>query len=233
MNTLRELKRHRLISCLVFGISICVCCLSMLCWIGLVTLEERRYPETLLEAEIPFDRRYLPEQPTEADYYGLAVDVLNRYGWEVVPRLTALGWNAPCSELGTPFEEMWFYFSKKELSIGEHADSLLPHRIRASVFVNASEGKISFEFRDQGMSLQPQDRKLDLQSVAVDLEKALEIAEEGGGQAYRQRVRDQCDVDVFFKKHIWEIAYREPRERRHVFAVTIDARTGKYETYPK
>jgi len=231
-STLERLKRRRPILLLIFGISLCACCfLSTLCWIGLIGIEDRRYEEAYFEAEIPIARGILPKWPTERDYYELAVDALNRNGWETPPRLTVLNWNDPCSSLDAPFDEMSFLFSKKKLSIGKHADSLLPHKITASIFVDASEGKmsLSLSFRDQGMSLEPLDRKLDLRRLAVDLEKALEIAEENGGQAYRQNVGDQCDVYVSLRQYIWEVAYRELSEYRDVFRVNIDARTGEYE----
>jgi len=199
------------------------------CWVGLVAFEDRRYEEAYFEAEIPIDRGYLPQWPTERDYYELAVEALNRHGWETTPRLTVLNWSDPCSSLGAPFDEMSFLFSKKRLSIGKHADSLLPHKITADVFVDTSERKMSLSFQDQGMSLELLDRKLDLRRMAVDLEKALEIAEENGGQAYRQNVGDQCDVYAFLNQYIWEVAYRELSEYRDVFRVNIDARTGKYK----
>jgi hypothetical protein len=201
------------------------CCFTWV-WVGVILDEnEERMGDVMVEAEIPFDPDSLPAQPTEMDYYELALDMLDRYQWTRPAHLTLFGTGFPCDEFDQAGANVYYLFSRKEIVRDGFVLSLLPRVIKASVSFNVPEETMTLSIIDGGVGLRPLQSRVDLNGVAVDTEEALQIAERQGGRSFRRYFLDRCDVHLDLINNSWIVVYDTPGG--DLIRVQIDATTGK------
>jgi len=174
--------------------------------------------EILVHKEVAIHPGFLPEHPTERDWYQITAQLLEDYGWDLSPNLTWLGATGPCAAYTEPdrfsvdFADAYF-------------DGVVPHLKSASVFFDRNANTASVWIDHQ--ALRWRHDTLDLSKIEVGLYEALEIADRYDGQHFREDVNDKCTVSIHLNDYVWWIGYKESGEPWSEQWILVDSRTGE------
>jgi hypothetical protein len=156
--------------------------------------------EILVHKEVAIDPGFLPEHPTERDWYQITAQLLEDHGWDLAPNLSGLHGFVPCQSYPEPdrfyLDVAYAYF-----------DGVVPYLKWASVSFDRNANTASVWIEHQ--ALRWRHDTLDLSKIEVGLYEALEIADRYGGQDFRESVNNECLVGIWLGDAEWEIDYAE------------------------
>lgn len=201
----------------ILGLGCILLCLVI--WFGYIALADDEYV-TLTDTEVALDANALPENPTEDDWYALAVQVLEAQGWNVSPNLTWLftvglscAPNPTLNRLVMTFAD--FYM-----------EGLVPSVKHAELEFDRAAGIVKVHISYSPMHWRHS--TLDLSKTIVDFYQAIAIADAYGGQEFRESVNNACDMKVALtSRNVWSVVYRENGQRWENWEIRVDAITGE------
>jgi hypothetical protein len=203
-----------------------VCLIAGCAAIFIINTIEESELVTVVETEVPIDTTVLREDPSIQNWYSIALQVLRSSGWELSRDPVLLGGGVSCS---SPLDltKLHLEFAATDF-VG-----ILPHGKAATVDLNRATEKASIGIYDAGLRLR-HSQHMELSKMAVGLYDAFEIADENGGQDFRESTNNNCDVTFWITDYEWQFDYREfDHSTRAGLRIQVDARSGKVRQLPQ
>jgi hypothetical protein len=218
--------RKRRYCCFVSAISLLLLCIiscgimALTIVIVLDTYAEAEPFEYTIETKVAVDASFLPEHPTEADWYLIAKQSLEDSGWELSPNLTKIWTTFPCQSDGV-LDHLEMQFSDAYFS------GIIPHLKVASVSLNHTRDVASVRIGDEASRWRHS--PMDVSAMKVGFYEAVKIADRYAGKEFRQTVNDRCEMTVFVTDYTWKVYYFRDDQQIPVpdLKIEINARSGK------
>jgi len=196
-------------------------CVALCCtiWLIYAVITDEEYT-TLVNTEVLIDTSALPEKPTVSDWYAIAGQVLENNDWDLSANLTSVFYgDLPCQS-GPALNVLAMSFADSYLN------GPIPSVKYAEIILNRANSTASVHIYCSPMrKLRP---SLRLSEVEVGFYEALEIADRQGGQEFRDRVSDACNIGFFIDSdYVWKIDYQKQAQYRERWEIWVDARTGE------
>jgi hypothetical protein len=217
---MRSILQSRLFQVLL-SVIVALLCVAMCCtiWFAYVVTTDEEYT-TLVDTKVLIDASALPEEPAIGDWYAIAVQVLKDNDWGLSPNLTSAFYGSLPCQSGPVLDTLTMNFADA------YFNGAIPSVKYAEIILNRSNSTASVHIYYSPMRwLHP---SLRLSGVEVDFYEALEIADRQGGQEFRDRVGDACDIGFLIgSDYTWKIDYRKQAQYRERWGIWVNARTGE------
>lgn len=198
-------------------------CLVVGC-VAIVIAEELEdiVPELLVEAEVEIDTStLLPREPTAEDWYPVAVQLLDEQGGRSPMKLYSLGGYTDSCVPSLSLNHFHAEFMAYEFR------GILPYKRFAQLSFDQAAGSAFVWITEEGPVL-TRSPLMDFSKVKVHSREVLDLAEQAGGEQYRQRVNNQCQISISLVRYKWKIYYWQHGQKDAPgLWIEVDARTGK------
>jgi len=176
---------------------------------------------------VPVDLSTLPTKPTERDFALIIAQLLEQESGFAGFETDFVMWTVPCgSDVYAPSEVyMWVSWVSSDSQPQWSLDGTV------SLWPQRNEAEISIASGETLLAEYTTGPDLDLNGLRWHVDDVLRLAEEQGGQEYRNVVQNQCEIKLRLSsfRPIWLTEYI-PSEDAEYFCMTLDYQTGIYTT---
>ncbi len=178
----------------------------------------------LVDTCVEIDLSKIPEEPTERDWYDLAVEILKDNGWDLPTNMTGISYNAfsSCEPPSTIYASGVGFASA-------YFDGIIPRSKYADVDFNWITGTASVVIRSKPFVWVEKSEGIDISRMTVDCYEAFKMADDFAGREFRSRVGNACEINMSLANNRWSFRYRENGKQWENWGIKINVFNGKLE----